>query len=202
MNASTTNGKPYSRLISVYDLIILNATALTVAYSCSTNIDWLLGFIILNNLAVIALRQWIMHILHIHWLDSLLNRALKRLADIALSLIVLVSIFPITFVFYCVLIKRRHNGAVIVPCKMQANSKHFSTLKFNIQYDSTNLFHKAPLALSILIGSISFWDITSVQESRVNEEDPSEAHHTTENNLVTQESEDVNIIQGNNTTAP
>ena len=68
-------------------------------------------------------------------LKSMVNRMIKRLADIVLSLFVLLTIFPIFAVFAFICIKRQSRGPVLVTRHMCGmNGKTFKSLTFRTRH--------------------------------------------------------------------
>lgn len=68
-------------------------------------------------------------------LQSLLNRAVKRMTDIVLSLIVLLTVFPVFAVVAYICIKRQSRGPVIIVRHMCGmNGKPFQCLSFRTRH--------------------------------------------------------------------
>ncbi|MDE5560500.1 MAG: hypothetical protein K2J00_01660 [Bacteroidaceae bacterium] len=106
-------------------------------------------------------------ILQIHWLESPLNRTLKRLADISLSLLFLLTIFPIIFILQAIVSKRNNSKSILTSHKMHVgNEKHISGVVFRTSiFPMVNHAERFPLALNILVGSISIWDLPLLEDA-------------------------------------
>lgn len=120
-----------------------------------------------------------MNLLGIGWLESILNRFIKRLTDIVISTFFLLTVFPIAYVISAILIRIQKgfaDGSIIRIQEMQIKGRHFSSIAFSKSgtiFDRP-LLSNLPLAFNILLGTISIWDIASVQEiqvQQVNEEE-------------------------------
>lgn len=162
MSTLNDNIKLPSRLIHAFDALILNASIITIVYTVVYGIDFLCSIIFLNNIAAIALRQCMMHVHGINWLTSPLNRCLKRTIDIIVSLAFLLTIFPIILLFFTIIIKTRHGGPVIILRKASVGDKHFNSICINVSSVDNRFTMRSPLAINILFGNISLWDITSI----------------------------------------
>ncbi len=157
----------YKHLISVFDISILNSVCIFIAYLFLHEINWLCGLLVVNFLLIVALRQWFMHCLDIHWLESILNKALKRLTDIAVALLFIITLLPILIVICTIILKRQKTGPVLTFCEIcpNADKKNFEGLVFNDseQLKKYNLRY-APLAFNLLVGQISLWDLKEFTE--------------------------------------
>lgn len=158
--------------------------------------DWLCGLLLLNNIALIILRQWISDILQIHWLLSPLNRMLKRLTDILLSLLFLSTIFPLTFIIQAVTTKRNSNGSILTFRKMSiGQKKNISGIVFRKPiFPNNNYIERLPLALNILIGSVSFWDLPILEYIADNTENFHKETGHTEHHINSDLTKDCNYI--------
>ena len=168
MDSNTNDIKPiYKHLISVFDISILNSVCIFIAYLFLHEINWLCGLLVVNFLLIVALRQWFMHCLDIHWLESILNKALKRLTDIAVALLFIITLLPILIVICTIILKRQKTGPVLTFCEIYPNAdkKNFEGLVFNDseQLKKYNLRY-APLAFNLLVGQISLWDLKEFTE--------------------------------------
>lgn len=168
MDSNTNDIKPiYKHLISVFDISILNSVCIFIAYLFLHEINWLCGLLAVNFLLIVALRQWFMHCLDIHWLESILNKALKRLTDIAVALLFIITLLPILIVICTIILKRQKTGPVLTFCEIcpNADKKNFEGLVFNDseQLKKYNLRY-APLAFNLLVGQISLWDLKEFTE--------------------------------------
>lgn len=168
MDSNTNDIKPiYKHLISVFDISILNSVCIFIAYLFLHEINWLCGLLVVNFLLIVALRQWFMHCLDIHWLESILNKALKRLTDIAVALLFIITLLPILIVICTIILKRQKTGPVLTFCEIcpNADKKNFEGLVFNDseQLKKYNLRY-APLAFNLLVGQISLWDLKEFTE--------------------------------------
>lgn len=168
MDSNTNDIKPiYKHLISVFDISILNSVCIFIAYLFLHEINWLCGLLAVNFLLIVALRQWFMHCLEIHWLESILNKALKRLTDIAVALLFIITLLPILIVICTIILKRQKTGPVLTFCEIcpNADKKNFEGLVFNDseQLKKFNLRY-APLAFNLLVGQISLWDLKEFTE--------------------------------------
>lgn len=168
MDSNTNDIKPiYKHLISVFDISILNSVCIFIAYLFLHEINWLCGLLAVNFLLIVALRQWFMHCLDIHWLESILNKVLKRLTDIAVALLFIITLLPILIVICTIILKRQKAGPVLTFCEISphADKKNFEGLVFNDseQLKKYNLRY-APLAFNLLVGQISLWDLKEFTE--------------------------------------
>lgn len=160
-------------LIYFIDIIILNACCITIAYAFLLEMDWLWGLLAFNNIAVIALRQWIYRIMETNWLASPLNRTLKRLADIVCSLAFLLTLFPlILFIhtIYHLCSKKYRPDATIAFRDIQVtNGPSFTAAFITPQIIKGNtIINYTPIAFNILFGTISMWDICSIKLPDIN----------------------------------
>lgn len=171
-NPTTNTHKYQSPIVILCDIAILNACCATIAYYYTEGLDWISLFLAINAILIIAIRHICMNLLGIGWLESFLNRAIKRLADIVFSAIFLLSIFPIAYVISAILIRAKKgfaDGSIISIQEMQFKEKRFSSIVFSESdtiFDNPFLSH-LPLAFNVLFGTISIWDLTSVREVQV-----------------------------------
>lgn len=159
--------KTHRHLIYVCDIILINACVIAVSYCMIWQADWLCYLLLINTAAIIVLRHWISSILKINWLASPLNLVLKRLADILLSLIILFTVFPVIIVMKAIMMKASRSGhgkSVFTIGHMQChNEKPFKAVIFNSDTWTGTILEKTPLIINILIGNISFWNISDVR---------------------------------------
>ncbi len=176
----------HKQLTWACDLIILNACCLTVLQAWLVGMDWIWGISLLNCIAVIALRKWLMKSLQIPWLVSLLNRGLRRIADILVSALFIVTLFPVIIVVQAVLIKsnRRYGRAIFSAAEVCANNeKHFTAIVFsNYPQQCGSLIGLTPVAFKLLTGTISLSDIPSLSVKRVKPDTIEEASDSTQDN--------------------
>ena len=68
-------------------------------------------------------------------LQSLANRAIKRLTDIVLSLLVLLTVFPVFYLIAFILIKKQSNGPILITQHLYGmNGKMFLGLAFRTRH--------------------------------------------------------------------
>lgn len=156
----------HKRLIWACDLIILNACCLAVMQVWLVGINWLLGLSLLNCIAIVALRQFLMSVLEIPGLVSLLNRVLKRTADILTSLIFLLTVFPVIIVIQAIIIKsnKQYGGPLFTAKDVWiGDTGSFTAIVFsNCPCNNGPCLGMTPLALRLLTGKISLTDISSL----------------------------------------
>lgn len=145
------------------DLIILNAFCLTILQVRIVGENWLLGLSLINCIAMIALRQWLMHSLQISGMVSPLNRGIKRAADILISITFLITVFPVIIVIQTFIIKgnKQTRGPLFAVKEVcVGNERCFTALVFSNckSNDGINL-RMTPLAIRLLTGMISLSDI-------------------------------------------
>lgn len=154
-------------LIYACDIILINACIVVVAYWTMRQVDWLWYLSFINTTAIGVLRYWIFHILKINWLASPLNMVLKRLTDILLSLIFLLTVFPVIIVMKAIMMKASRSGrgkSILTTGLMQyRNEKPFKAIIFNSNTWTGSIFERMPLVINILVGNISFWNISDVR---------------------------------------
>ena len=168
MNSHTHDFKPiYKHLISVFDITILNSFCIFIAYLFLHEINWLWGLLAINFILIVALRQWFMHCLEIHWLESILNKVLKRITDIVVALLFIFTLLPILIIIGTIILKRQKTGPVLTFREICPNvdKKNFEGLVFNDceQLEKFNLRY-APMAFNLLLGQISLWDLKAFTE--------------------------------------
>ncbi len=161
----------HKQLTWACDLIILNACCLTVLQAWLVGIDWIWGISLLNCIAVITLRQWLMKSLQIPWLFSLLNQGLKRITDIIASILFLTTLFPIIIVIQTFVIKSSKNcrNPLFSAVDVYTNEgRHFVALVFsNYSQPHGHLIGMTPVIFQLLTGTISLSDITSLSVKQV-----------------------------------
>jgi hypothetical protein len=126
-------------------------------------IDLLWAIILINAISLIALRQWLIHILEINWLTSPLNSCLKRLADIFVSCVYLLTLFPIILIICTIIIKKNNTGPILAKRQIRKNSEIINVLTFNIVQGQKKIPALLPIAINIIIGAVSLWDLNSLE---------------------------------------
>ena len=125
----------------------------------------------MNCMALVALRQWLMKSLQIPWMASPLNMGLKQAADIAISIALLLTLFPIIIIAMAIFIKnsKQYGGPVFAIAKISVgNKKSFNALVFSNCPEGCNIhIGMTPLVLRVLTGTISLCDITSLSVEHV-----------------------------------
>lgn len=174
------NGAEFQkRLIWSIDIIMLNACGVAIYYALAIDTDYISALLAINGIAIIAFRQWICYSLQIHWLLSPLNRFLKRLADIVLATLFLLTLFPIMIILHAVVTKANHRGPIFCFRKFTTGQNRFFTaIAFNANpFRGNKILEMTPLAFNIFIGSISIWDLGIVQEVPTDNHNPSQTEH-------------------------
>lgn len=194
--ASPYATRSHKHLIYACDVMLVNACIAAVAYCMAWHADWIWGLLLFNAAAIIVLRQWISSVLKIHWLESPLNRLLKRLADILLSLTFLLTVFPVMIVVQAVVTKTSRQGrgkSVFEIVRVQVPERRaFHTVAFTLRCPwGSALVEKAPLAFSILAGRLSLWNISEAVIIRMTIPEK----QNTEETQVTQEAQTTQEIQ-------
>lgn len=173
-------------LISACDIIMLNACLVSLYYGLCINQDLLLVLLIFNAISIVALRYYLSNALQIPWLYSPFNRALKRTTDICMSILFLLTIFPLIYVFQTICTKKCHGGPILESCRIKgSNDKVFTAIKFrkNSFCDKTYL-RLTPIVYNVILGHFSSWEIKHIQEISNSTEGAlnfPEETHTTEN---------------------
>ena len=161
-------------LVSACDFIMLNACIIAVWFGFAFSNTILLVMLLINAAAIIGLRQWLCHYMQIPWLYSPFNRFLKRGTDILLAITSLLCIIPVLFILQAFCIKKNKGGAVLQSCRVETEDGYaFKALKFRKNFFSDK-WHLGltPLAINILWGNISIWDLRTISRIECpNEED-------------------------------
>jgi hypothetical protein len=133
---------------------------------------------VLCNFAIaVTLRAYLFRILQIHWLASPLNRAIKRLIDIASAITFLASIFPIILfvhIIYNLATKKKHETPIFTVRKILVTEEKEALAVFFSQHlwDKHTFLNKTPWAFNIFVGTFSLWDlknITEIEENNITE---------------------------------
>lgn len=171
-------------LVYILDALILNTFIIFIAYACLWAFDWLWGMVLCNFAFAVTLRAYLFKILQIHWLASPLNRAIKRLIDIASAITFLASIFPIILfvhIIYNLATKKKHETPIFTVRKVLVTEEKEALAVFFSQHlwDKHTFLNKTPWAFNIFVGTFSLWDlknITEIEESieSVPDEGPNE----------------------------
>lgn len=171
-------------LVYILDALILNTCIIFIAYACLWAFDWLWGMVLCNFAIAVTLRAYLFKILQIHWLASPLNRAIKRLIDIASAITFLASIFPIILfvhIIYNLATKKKHETPIFTVRKILVTEEKEALAVFFSQHlwDKHTFLNKTPWAFNIFVGTFSLWDlknITEIEESieSVPDEGPNE----------------------------
>ena len=131
-----------------------------------------------QNFAIaVTLRAYLFKILQIHWLASPLNRAIKRLIDIASAITFLASIFPIILfvhIIYNLATKKKHETPIFTVRKILVTEEKEALAVFFSQHlwDKHTFLNKTPWAFNIFVGTFSLWDlknVTEIEESNITE---------------------------------
>lgn len=161
----------HKRLVGAFDLIILSGCCSATLQAWFIGIDWIWSLSVLNCIALVALRQWLMNSLQIHWKASPLNIGLKQATDIAISIALLLTLFPIIIVVMAILIKnsKQYGGSIFAIAKISVgDKKNFNALVFSNCPENCKIhIGMTPLILRILTGTISLCDITSLSVEHV-----------------------------------
>lgn len=153
-------------LISACDIIMLNACIAAFHYGFFFAVDFLLGLLAFNCLAIIGLRQWLSFSLQIPWLYSPFNRAIKRIFDILAASVFILTLLPVIYIIQSICIKKKHSEATLRLCRIDwGTGKSFNAIIFK-ENEFCDKLHLglAPIAFNIISGQISIWDINSIKE--------------------------------------
>ena len=164
-------------LVYILDALILNTCIIFIAYACLWAFDWLWGMVLCNFAIAVTLRAYLFKILQIHWLASPLNRAIKRLIDIASAITFLASIFPIILfvhIIYNLATKKKHETPIFTVRKILVTEEKEALAVFFSQHlwDKHTFLNKTPWAFNIFVGTFSLWDlknVTEIEESNITE---------------------------------
>ena len=175
-------------LVYILDALILNTCIIFIAYACLWAFDWLWGMVLCNFAIAVTLRAYLFKTLQIHWLASPLNRAIKRLIDIAGAITFLASIFPIILfvhIIYNLATKKKNETPIFTVRKVLVTEEKEALAVFFSQHlwDKHTFLNKTPWAFNIFVGTFSLWDlknITEIEESigSVPDEGPNELDET------------------------
>lgn len=154
-------------LISACDIIMLNACLVSLYYGLCINQDFLLALLIFNAISILALRYYLSNALQIPWLYSPFNRALKRTTDICLSILFLLTIFPLVYVFQAICTKKFHSGPILESCHIKgSNEQVFTAIKFrNNSFCDKTYLRLSPIVFNVILGHFSLWEIKHIQET-------------------------------------
>ncbi len=160
----------HKRLTWACDIIIINACGLTALLTWSAGMDWAWGLSLLNCVAVIALRQWLMHSLEIPWMESWLNLGLKLMLGVLAAALFLVTAFPLIIVIQTILIKssKLQSKALFAEAEVHVGEeKSFNALVFNNSLTQGGSWLSAsPLAVYFLVGKLTLSDISMLSVTR------------------------------------
>lgn len=156
-------------LVYILDALILNTFIIFIAYACLWAFDWLWGMVLCNFAIAVTLRAYLFKILQIHWLASPLNRAIKRLIDIASAITFLASIFPIILfvhIIYNLATKKKHETPIFTVRKILVTEEKEALAVFFSQHlwDKHTFLNKTPWAFNIFVGTFSLWDLKNITE--------------------------------------
>lgn len=156
-------------LVYILDALILNTCIIFIAYACLWAFDWLWGMVLCNFAFAVTLRAYLFKILQIHWLASPLNRAIKRLIDIASAITFLASIFPIILfvhIIYNLAAKKKHETPIFTVRKILVTEEKEALAVFFSQHlwDKHTFLNKTPWAFNIFVGTFSLWDLKNITE--------------------------------------
>ena len=134
---------------------------------------WLIALLAIEVVSIIVIRHLGMTILNKFWLESYLNRALKKLADLLLSSLVLLTAFPVIYLLTAVYTrcsKGFAHGSILRFKRMHTQAGSFSALLFNECGAITDqpLINRTPIFFNVLIGDLSLWDIMTLQRNHKN----------------------------------
>lgn len=167
MNNSITNQSTniQKTIVLACDFIMLSTCCFALYYAFYVNRDFLLIWLTINVLSIITFRTWLYHTLQIPWLLSPLNRGAKRLFDIVSSALFLCTLFPVIYLIQTIITKKNYGGEVLSSSTIKIRNKEpFSVIVFK-QNSFINRFYinLSPIALHVLIGKLSLWDLKTIQ---------------------------------------
>lgn len=155
--------------IAICDIAILIACCIILVQGYHKYFNWLMVLFSLNLISLIAIRQIGMSLLNKTWLDSYLNRSLKRITDFSLAIIYMLTALPIIYLLFAICLrtqKKFANTPILYYQRMHTNIRSFDSLTFT--KTSTFLDHPclkhAPIAINIAAGTLSIWDLGTLQE--------------------------------------
>ena len=173
MNKLTFNiFTPKGLLIAACDITILNAVCILIAFWAIHDWDWTGYLIVANVVSLLTIKYFSMRLANMHWLDSILNRAVKKITDIAISMIFLLTFFPIIFILATIAIRTTHSatGKSILELRHVIIEDKETILMFfrksRTIFDNPFL-NKTPIAVNILLGQLSLWNLYELKEERV-----------------------------------
>lgn len=184
-NNYTINSSGRDRLfIAICDIAILIACCILFVCIYNGFTGWLIALLAIEVVSIIVIRHLGMTILNKFWLESYLNRALKKLADLLLSSLVLLTAFPVIYLLTAVYTrcsKGFAHGSILRFKRMHTQAGSFSALLFNECGAITvqPLINRIPIFFNVLIGDLSLWDIMTLQEE-VSEEPQEQTYPITE----------------------
>lgn len=164
-------------LVLACDIIMLSAVCMALCYALFVGLTYFLIWLGLNAITMIVFRHWLYYSLQIPWLSSHFNRALKRFADIILSTAYILTLLPLIFVVQALVTKRKSGGPVLSFRQMRiGEGKPFIAMLFcNKSVWDIRFLNYSPIAFNILVGTLSIWDLSMLQECKENEASPGEA---------------------------
>lgn len=153
-------------IVLACDFIMLSTCCFALYYAFYVNRDLLLIWLIINVLSTITFRTWLYHTLQIPWLLSPLNRGVKRLFDIVSCVLFLCTLFPLIYLIQAIITKKVYGGEVLSFYTISIKNKEaFNVLAFKQNsYISSFYLNLSPIALHILIGKLSLWDLKTIQQ--------------------------------------
>ena len=86
-------------------------------------------------------------------------RLAKRLADIAFSLLMLLTLFPVVYVVMAIIIKRHSPGpAIVVEAEEESDGRERSLYAFRLpEAERRSIIARSPRLLNILMGQLSLF---------------------------------------------
>ena len=174
MNDRTSNYtiNTYSRerlFIALCDIAILIACCTLLAYIYQKEAGWFTALLAIEAIIIVVIRHIGMVFLNKSWLDSFLNRALKKTADLLLSSLFLLTAFPVIYLMSAVYIRCRKgfaHGPILRFKRMRTNAGSFSALLFNESGTIIDrpLINRIPVFFNVIIGDLSLCDFMTLQE--------------------------------------
>lgn len=148
------------------DVLLLSTCSLTLAFIFFFGADIYLFGLLVNCILVLAFKIWITKQMGIHWLLSPLNRILKRIVDIFISLLFLTTLFPLLLFVHTLATKIKGGKEVISFCKMRTFTGRlfYAPILEGPFFPKKQYIRISPLAINVLFGTISLWDFASLQE--------------------------------------
>lgn len=159
------------------DLIMLSSVCLSLFYVLYVELSYLTGWLVFNAVSIVIFKHWLCDSLQIPWLLSPFNRAIKRLGDIVASILFLLTLFPLLFLAQTLVTKKRYTGPVLSVRKVRiGEGTPFLAVLFNQKFVwDIAYFRYSPIAFSILLGTVSIWDLALLHECPEDVDDKPEA---------------------------